>query len=105
MGKTLLSLMILNRMLQKEPPNQQQQQRIAIYVTPNLILVDQFLKDFDQYTPLSDSIPHDDRLIVASKSNRTEICTTSLETISDFLMSRPPSSSLSLSSQSNNNNV
>jgi len=47
--------MTLNRMLQMKPPNQQQQQqqqsqsRIVIYVTPNLILVDQFLKDFDQY--------------------------------------------------------
>jgi hypothetical protein len=77
-----------------------------MFVTPNLILVDQFLKDFDNYSLLSNMIPHDDRLIVASKSNRTEIYTTSSDTISNFLFSKSKSLSSSLvSSSPENNNI
>ena len=62
---------------------------------------------FYQYTPLLKTIPHDVRLIVASKSNYSEICKILSETFSGFLLSKLPSSSslTQLSSPPNKINV
>jgi predicted helicase len=51
-------------------------------VTPNLKLVDQVLDTIDRYNLFKD-IPHS-RMIVASKTNRTEPITTNPELIADF---------------------
>ena len=57
----------------------------AIYVTPYLKLVDQVLEHVDRFGALS-GVPHS-RLIVASQTNRTETCTTSVDEIASFLSS------------------
>ena len=59
--------------------------RIILYCTPRLKLNDQVLEDADKFGIL-DGIPSHCRLLVGSKSNRTEQLTTSSAVIADFIL-------------------
>jgi len=92
-GKNQVALQTLRKFYQLEEDKKVKEEGIesnkivsAIYVTPNLKLVDQVLDSLDIFGTFS-GIPHQ-RLIVASQTGRVdESCTTSVDDISAFLTS------------------
>jgi len=84
-GKTLLALKALARLAKGGARPDQKPVRVALYVTPSLLLVDQIFSHLERFNPLQD-VDHR-AMIVASKTDTNVTNTTCPEEIASFLSS------------------